>query len=192
MNREVNPNHRTANHLCDPTRLRAETRRTQGHPVPRGGFHKAGEGPAFGGSLVTFCPVRKLPQRSVPGWGAGLRLRNGRRAKLFFLPLTKPGAHAPVLVCLFRKKSLPCVKGGGGFYGAPAKAQRKRVWWGEEVRRRERDLPRLSGARRGILSPHRRVGGIDRLTAQVPACQPGGDASRWGFLLGGQKKPKPA
>ena len=83
------------------------------HPVPRGGFHKAGEGPAFGGSLVTFCPVRKLPQRSVPGWGAGLRLRNGRRAKLFFLPLTKPGAHAPGLVCLFRKKSLPCVKEGG-------------------------------------------------------------------------------
>src|SRR5699024_961539 len=70
MNREVNPNHRTANHLCDPTRLRAETRRTQGHPVPRGGFHKAWEGPAFGGSLVTFCPVRKLPQRSVPGWQA--------------------------------------------------------------------------------------------------------------------------
>ena len=52
-------------------------------------------------------------------------------------------------------------------YGAPAKTQRKRVWWGEEVRRRERDLPRLSGARRGILSPHRRVGGIVRLTAPV-------------------------
>ena len=32
------------------------------HPVPRGGFHKAGEGPAFGGSLVTFCPPRKSPQ----------------------------------------------------------------------------------------------------------------------------------
>ena len=70
MNREVNPNHRTANHLCDPTRLRAEKRRTQGHPVPRGGFHKAGEGPAFGGSLVTFCPVRKLPQRSASPAGA--------------------------------------------------------------------------------------------------------------------------
>ena len=36
-------------HLCDPTRTRAEKRTTQGHPVPRGGFHKAGEGPAFGG-----------------------------------------------------------------------------------------------------------------------------------------------
>ena len=85
-NREVNPNHRTANHLCDPTRLRAEKRRTQGHPVPRGGFHKAGEGPAFGGSLVTFCPVRKLPQRSVPGWGAGFCLRNRRRASLLRQP----------------------------------------------------------------------------------------------------------
>ena len=41
-------------------------------------------------------------------------------------------------------------------YGAPAKAQHKRVWWGEEVRRRERDLPRLSGARREIHSLHRR------------------------------------
>ena len=47
--------------------------------------------------------------------------------------------------------------------GAPAKAQRTRVWWGEEVRRRERDLSRLSGARRGIHSPHRRDGGIDLL-----------------------------
>ena len=47
--------------------------------------------------------------------------------------------------------------------GAPAKAQRKRVWWGEEVRRRERDLSRLSGARRGMHSPHRRDGGIDLL-----------------------------
>ena len=83
-------------------------------------------------------------------------------------------------------------KGSRLHYGVPAKAQRKRVWWGEEVRRCERDLPRLPGARRRILSPHRRVGGIDRLTAQVPACQPGGDASRWGFLLSGQKKPKPA
>ena len=67
--REVDTTRRTAIHLCDPTRTRAETRRTQVHPVPRGGFHKAGEGPAFGGSLVTFCPVRKLPQRSVPGGG---------------------------------------------------------------------------------------------------------------------------
>ena len=41
-------------------------------------------------------------------------------------------------------------------YGVPAEAQRKRVRWGEEVRRRERDLPRLSGARREIHSPHRR------------------------------------
>ncbi len=38
----------------------------------RGGFHKAGEGPAFGGSLVTFCPVRKSPQRSVPARLASL------------------------------------------------------------------------------------------------------------------------
>ena len=60
-----------------------------------------------------------------------------------------------------RAKSLPCVKGGGPALRGPAKAQRKRVWWGEEVRRRERDLPRLSGARRGILSPHRRIGGVD-------------------------------
>ena len=78
------------------------------------------------------------------------------------------------------------------YIGAPAKAQRKRVWWGEEVRRRERDLPRLSGARRGIHSPHRRDGGIDRLTLQSQACQPGGDATRWGFLLSGQKEPKSA
>ena len=86
----------------------------------------------------------------------------------------------------------PLCKGSWLHYVAPAKAQRKRVWWGEEVRRRERDLPRLSGARRGIHSPHRRDGGIDRLTLQSQACQPGGDASRWGFLLSGQKEPKSA
>ena len=53
-------------HLCDPTGPRAETRRTQGHPVPRGGFHKAGEGPAFGDSFPSFSSLRKGAQRSVP------------------------------------------------------------------------------------------------------------------------------
>ena len=72
--------------------------------------------------------------------------------------------------------------------GAPAKAQRKRVWWGEEVRRRERDLPRLSGARRGIHSPHRRDGGIDRFTSQSQACQPG--FAPQGDFLNGQKVTK--
>ena len=49
------------------------------HPVPRGGFHKAGEGPAFGDSFPSFSSLRKGAQRSVPGGGAGLRLRNRRR-----------------------------------------------------------------------------------------------------------------
>ena len=53
-------------HLCDPTGPRAETRRTQGHPVPRGGFHKAGDGPAFGDSFPSFSTLRKGAQRSVP------------------------------------------------------------------------------------------------------------------------------
>ena len=34
--------------------------------------------------------------------------------------------------------------------------------------------------------------GIVLLNILVQACQPGGDASRWGFLLLGQKEPKPA
>ena len=59
-------------HLCDPIRPRAETRRTQAHPVPRGGFHKAGEGPAFGDSFPDFSSGRNRAQRSVPGWLAGL------------------------------------------------------------------------------------------------------------------------
>ena len=74
------------------------------------------------------------------------------------------------------------------YIGAPAKAQRKRVWWGEEARRRERDLPRLSGARRGIHSPHRRDGGIDRFTSQSQACQPG--FAPQGDFLSGQKVTK--
>ena len=66
MNREVNTNHRTVSHLCDPTAPRAEKRKTQGHPVPRGGFHKAGEGPAFGDSFPDFSSGRNRAQRSVP------------------------------------------------------------------------------------------------------------------------------
>ena len=45
-------------YLCDPTKPRAEKRRTQGLPVPRGGFHKAGEGPAFGDSFPNFSSGR--------------------------------------------------------------------------------------------------------------------------------------
>ena len=36
------------------------------HPVPRGGFHKAGEGPAFGDSFPNFSSLRNWAQRSVP------------------------------------------------------------------------------------------------------------------------------
>ena len=36
------------------------------HSVPRGGFHKAGEGPAFGDSFPSFSSLRKGAQRSVP------------------------------------------------------------------------------------------------------------------------------
>ena len=34
--------------------------------------------------------------------------------------------------------------------------------------------------------------GLTFSKVSISACQPGGDASRWGFLLSGQKKPKPA
>ena len=53
-------------HLCDPTGPRAEQRRLHTHPVPRGGFHKAGEGPAFGDSFPNFSSLRNWAQRSVP------------------------------------------------------------------------------------------------------------------------------
>ena len=77
-------------HLCDMSSSRAETRRTQGHPVPRGGFHKAGEGPAFGDSFPSFSSLRKGAQRSVPGGGAGLQLRNRRRTSP-----PQPGGYPP-------------------------------------------------------------------------------------------------
>ena len=72
-NRGVNTNHRMTSHLCDPTRLRA-----------RGGFHKAGEGPAFGDSFPDFSSGRNRAQRSVPGGDAGF-CRGNRRSKFFFL-----------------------------------------------------------------------------------------------------------
>ena len=71
-------------HPCDPTGPRAENRRTQGHLVPRGGFHKAGEGPAFGDSFPDFSSGRNRAQRSVPGGGAGF-CRGTWRSKFFFL-----------------------------------------------------------------------------------------------------------
>ena len=77
-NRGVDTNHRTTSHLCDPTRPRTEKRKTHTHPVPRGGFHKAGEGPAFGDSFPDFSSGRNRAQRSVPGWGAGFRQGNRR------------------------------------------------------------------------------------------------------------------
>ena len=65
-NRGADITHRMQRHLCDPTRLRAEQRRLHTHPVPRGGFHKAGEGPAFGDSFPNFSAMRNWAQRSVP------------------------------------------------------------------------------------------------------------------------------
>ena len=59
-------------HLCDRNQSRAETRRTHGLPVPRGGFHKAGEGPAFGDSFPDFSSGRNRAQRSVPARLASL------------------------------------------------------------------------------------------------------------------------
>ena len=51
--------------MC-PHGLRAEKRRTQIHPVPQGGFHKAGEDPAFGDSFPDFSSGRNRAQRSAP------------------------------------------------------------------------------------------------------------------------------
>ena len=99
-NRGVNTNHRMTSHLCDPTRLRAETRRTQGLPVPRGGFHKAGEGPAFGDSFPPFSSLRKGAQRSVP---ARLASRNKATQK------NNPSVMATPC-------HLPLHKGGVGFF----------------------------------------------------------------------------
>ena len=42
------------------------------HSVPRGGFHKAGEGPAFGDSFPDFSSGRNRAQRSVPARLASL------------------------------------------------------------------------------------------------------------------------
>ena len=69
-------------HLCDPIRPRAETRRTQAHPVPRGGFHKAGEIPQGGGRprLWRFFPRFLIGEKSGPAE----RPRLGRR----FVPVS--------------------------------------------------------------------------------------------------------
>ena len=39
-------------------------------PGKRGGFHKEGEGPSFGDSLVAFSSLRKPPCGATPGWQA--------------------------------------------------------------------------------------------------------------------------
>ena len=44
------------------------------HPVPRGGFHKAGEGPAFGGLWFLSGSRKEPPAGSVPTRLASLRL----------------------------------------------------------------------------------------------------------------------
>ena len=49
------------------------------HPVPRGGFHKAGEGPAFGGLWFLSGSRKEPPAGSVPTGGAGFHQGNGGR-----------------------------------------------------------------------------------------------------------------
>ena len=83
-NRGVNTNHRTTSHLCDPTRLRAETRRTQGLPVPRGGFHKAGGRPRLWRFFPRFLIGEKSGPAERPWKGAGF-CRGNWRSKFFFL-----------------------------------------------------------------------------------------------------------
>ena len=62
--REVGATRRRTRHLCDPTRTRAETRRTQVHPVPRG----AGWIPQGGGRprLWRFFPRFLIGEKSGP------------------------------------------------------------------------------------------------------------------------------
>ena len=87
-------------HLCDTIMPRAETRRTQGLPVPRGGFHKAGEGPAFGDSFPDFSSGRNRAQRSVPtrpeGW-------NGKKRRAIYHNRTQKSRRS---VSLRRQMSL--------------------------------------------------------------------------------------
>ena len=68
-NREVSANHRTANHLCDPTRLRAETRRTQGLPVPRGWIPQGGGRPRLWRFFPRFLRQKPAPQPGTLRWG---------------------------------------------------------------------------------------------------------------------------
>ena len=66
------------------------------HPVPRGGFHKAGEGPAFGGLWFLSGSRKEPPAGSVPtrlasrnlGWLDGQPLAQGSHWRAVFGELT--------------------------------------------------------------------------------------------------------
>ena len=75
--------------MC-PHGLRAEKRRTQIHPVPQGGFHKAGEGPAFGDSFVYFSSLRNRPQRSASPWRSGQTLLSSHKGAFGHKKLPHP------------------------------------------------------------------------------------------------------
>ena len=94
-------------HLCNPTGPRAEKRKTQGHPVPRGGFHKAGEGPAFGDSFPHFSSWRNGAQRSVPRLGTREEVQGYR--------------PAPQRVCLFSHLVIQCPVDCAVHWPAPEK-----------------------------------------------------------------------
>ena len=177
--------------MC-PHQAMGRNKENAGTPRTAGWIPQGGGRPRLWRFFPRFLIGEKSGPAERPRRGRWFAPEKSEKSKAFLFTINKARSARSGPCVLIQENKPPLCKGRWWLYGAPAKAQRKRVWWGEEVRRRERDLPRLSGARRGILSPHRRVGGIDRLTAQVPACQPGGDASRWGFLLSGQKKPKPA
>ena len=80
-------------HLCELNRAKGRTEKdAHSNQYRRGGFHKEGEGPSFGDSFPDFSSGRNRAQRSVPGWGADLRLGNRRRSG--FLLLSLPGERA--------------------------------------------------------------------------------------------------
>ena len=70
-----------------------------------------GARPLSGFSSILATQNGPLAERVSPRQGSKLTPEKCSKSKAFFYQQTRPGAYAPGLVCLFRKKSPPLCKG---------------------------------------------------------------------------------
>ena len=80
-------------------------------PVPRGGFHKAGEGPAFGDSFPDFSSGEKSGPAERPCQGRWFPPEKWSKSKAFLFTINKARSVRSGPCVLIQEKKPPLCKG---------------------------------------------------------------------------------